>query len=106
MPFMGGAVGGALTLRTAITLANKQFLAAMEAVDAKTGAVAGAMKRHSRTFAIGAMIITAALAGSVKAAAAFEQSMANMDSVAGATRAEFAQLEAQAISLGMRKPSR
>lgn len=100
MPFMGSAVGGALTLRTAITLANKQFLAAMEQVDRKTGAIARGMQRHSKRFAIGALVIGAALAGTVRAAAAFEQSMANMDSVARTTRAEFAQLEAQALSLG------
>jgi TP901 family phage tail tape measure protein len=103
MPFMGGAggaIGGALTLKAVITLANKQFLRSIDEVDARTKRMVKRWQGMSRIFAAGALAITIALAASVGVAADFEQSMANMDSVAHTTRAEFKMLEDQALSLG------
>lgn len=95
-----GAIGGALTLRTVITLANAQFKAAIGEVKAEVTGAAATMKRASGMFLLGAAIIGAALAGAARAASTFEQSLANMDSVAKTTRAEFAMLRDQALQLG------
>lgn len=90
MPVVG--FGGEMALRTAVTLGNKQFLRSIDQMERKMGGFTSFMHRSSRKFAAGAGIITAGLGLSVKAAADFEQAMANMDSVARTTGAEFERL--------------
>lgn len=82
-----------MALRTAVTLGNKQFLKSIDQMERKMGGFNAFMHRSSLKFAAGAGIIGAGLALSVKAAADFEQSMANMDSVAKTTGEEFGRLK-------------
>jgi len=82
-----------MALRTAVTLGNKQFLNSIDQMERKMGGFNAFMHRSSLKFAAGAGIIGAGLGLSVKAAADFEQSMANMDSVAKTTGEEFGRLK-------------
>ena len=88
-----------MALRTAVTLGNKQFLKSIDQMERRMGGFTSFMRRSSRTFAAGALAIGAGLGLAVKAAGDFEQSMANMDSVANTTGAEFARLRQLAFDM-------
>jgi len=91
--------GGEMALRTAVTLGNKQFLRSIDQMERRMGGFTSFMHRHSLKFAAGAGAITAGLGLAAKAAADFEQSMANMDSVANTTGAEFGRLRQLAFDM-------
>jgi len=88
-----------MALRTAVTLGNKQFLKSIDQMERRMGGFTSFMRRSSRTFAAGSLAIGAGLGLAVKAAGDFEQSMANMDSVANTTGAEFARLRQLAFDM-------
>jgi TP901 family phage tail tape measure protein len=88
-----------MALRTAVTLGNKQFLKSIDQMERRMGGFNAFMHRNSLKFAAGAGIIAAGLGLAVKAAADFEQSMANMDSVANTTGEEFERLRQLAFNM-------
>ena len=93
-------LGGALSIRTIVTLANKQFIGALNQMDAKTEASVAKFRRASMGFAAGGAAIALVLGKSVKEAAKFEQQMANMNSVARVSQSEFKKLEGLAKKMG------
>ncbi len=93
-------LGGALSIRTIVTLANKQFIGALSQMDAKTEASVAKFRRASMGFAAGGAAIALVLGKSVKEAAKFEQQMANMNSVARVSQSEFKKLEGLAKKMG------
>ncbi|MCW7072053.1 MAG: phage tail tape measure protein [Methanophagales archaeon] len=97
MPIIG--FGGEMALRTAVTLGNKQFLQSIDQMERKMSGFTSFMHRSSLKFAAGAGLITAGLGLSIKAAANFEQAMANMDSVANTTGEEFERLRQLAFNM-------
>ena len=97
MPLMG--FGGAMTLRTIVTLSSKQFIAGVNAMEARTAKFNKFLQGSQMMMLAGAAAMGAGLAISVKQAGAFEQSMANMDSVAKTTGAEFRKLKQLAFDM-------
>ena len=93
-------LGRAMRIRTIVTLSNKQFMASMNTMDARTQRFVAGWKRASMGFAVGGAAIALVLGKSVKEAAAFEQSLANMNSVARVTQGEFKKLRGLALEMG------
>lgn len=93
------AMAGALRLGVIIALNNKLAMAKLGQMEKRVGRFGGALKKMSAGFAVGGAVIAGGLAVSVKAAADFEQALANTNSVANATGEELRKMKQLAFDM-------
>jgi len=95
-----GMGAGTMRLGVMVALSNKAAMLKLSQMEKRVGRFGNVLRKMSTTFVTGGAAIAGGLALSVKAAGDFEQALANTNSVANATGAEFAQMRALALNMG------